>query len=138
MFDRRSFKWVIVAVVALLVLLTIILRLRRPGIEKEVFDEGVGPRSDVIEWIDKHYGHDHRKKVALTRLAEGHQYILTHPDAGIEADRKELAEQAKENEGDNADCWRWFESLNLPKDDAEALGSLSQAGIGFRTREPIS
>ena len=37
------------------------------------------------EWIERHYGHDPKKKTALTRLAEADQYLLTHPDATMDA-----------------------------------------------------
>lgn len=88
MFDRRLLKWAAVAVFAFLILI-IVLLFQRPRIERELVDEGSAPRPDVVEWIEKHYETEPRKKVALTRLAEAAQYILTHPDADSEADKKD-------------------------------------------------
>jgi hypothetical protein len=89
MFNEVRIRWIKIAVGLVFALLLVILFLRSPGIGKKGADEGLEPRPDVVEWIEKHYGHDLRKKAALTRLAEGHQYILTHPDAEIEADQKD-------------------------------------------------
>lgn len=37
----------------------------------------------------------------------------------VQATFKRLADDAKKADGYNADCWRWFESLNLPKNDSQ-------------------
>lgn len=60
MFIRRRLIWIIVAAILVLAMLLVSLSKRGSRIEKEVVDEGPSPRPDVLEWIDKHYGHDHR------------------------------------------------------------------------------
>lgn len=52
-------------------------------------DEGLSPRPEVIKWIETNYGKEHKKKVALNRLAEVDQYILTHPEEFMEAERRD-------------------------------------------------
>lgn len=42
--------------------------------------EGLDPRPDVLAWIEKHYGSDPKRKMAMLRLAEADQYILAAPD----------------------------------------------------------
>lgn len=92
MFDKSNFKWVtatiaLIAAIALLYFFT-----RSPKNKNDSIDEGSAPRQEILNWIEKHFGQDHKKKVALTRLAEAHQYILTHPDSMMDgSDRDSLA-----------------------------------------------
>lgn len=97
MFNQTNLKWVIVGGAFVLVF-AIILFLRRPGPETSSVDEGPRPRQEVLDWIEKHYGQDHKKKVALTRLAEVDQYILVYRNKALEV--AELESLAMECYGD--------------------------------------
>lgn len=92
MFRTSNQKWFIFIIMLILVILLAFVLFRSPKNGKESIDEGPKPRADVLEWIEKHYEQDHKKKVALTRLAEAHQYILTHSDSMMDgSDRDSLA-----------------------------------------------
>lgn len=80
-------KWFLIALGLAIALLLILFFIRSPRAGNSAVDEGQTPRPDVVEWIEKYFGQDHRKKVALTRLAEIDQYILTHEDAGGETNK---------------------------------------------------
>lgn len=46
-------------------------------------------RPEIMEWIEKNYSQEPRKKTAMTRLAEFNQYLLAHPGSGLDIERKE-------------------------------------------------
>jgi len=54
--------------------------------EVESDEEGLNPRPDVIDWIDKHFADRSKKKTAMLRLAEADQYLLANPDETDKAD----------------------------------------------------
>lgn len=92
MFNKSKLNWIIFGGVLVLALAIILFLIRRPEPGTTSIDEGPRPRQEVLDWIENHFGQDHKKKVALTRLAEAHQYILTHPDSMMDgSDRDSLA-----------------------------------------------
>lgn len=79
MHKKNILKWSAVVLLILLGSAFLFFRLLSP-IDRTEVNEGKRPRPDVVAWIEKHYGNDHRKKAATTRLAEAYQHILTDPD----------------------------------------------------------
>ncbi len=92
MLDNSKFKWVIATIALIAAIALFFFFTRSPKNKNDAVDEGSNPRPEVLEWIKKNYGKDHKKKVALTRLAEVNQYILTQPNEAMKlADLESVA-----------------------------------------------
>ena len=89
MLDKSKFKWVTVAIILIAGIVLLFFFTRSPKNKNDAVDEGSNPRPEVLKWIEKNYGQDHKKKVALTRLAEADQYILIRPDEAMKIEALE-------------------------------------------------
>lgn len=78
--NKRSFLKLSGAITGLLIV-GLIIFFQSPSPKNEIEEDMLlRPRPDVLAWIDRHYGNDHRMKTALIRWAEVYQRILSHPD----------------------------------------------------------
>ena len=72
MTNRKKFL-----VPGLVFLILVLWQILRPS--RTSGPETIRPRADVVAWINKHFAPNHRKVVAMTRMAESQQFKLFYP-----------------------------------------------------------